>query len=344
MDRICGSLAANGFDVTLVGRKLKNSLPLQDKPYKQDRLSCIFNKGFLFYAEYNTRLFFYLLNKKMDGICAIDLDTILPCLFVSRIKNIPRFYDAHEFFTEVKEVRTRPAVLKVWTAIERFSIPKFENCYTVSEGLAKEFYRRYKKEFGTIRNVPVKTPTPATGDSDFILYQGAVNEARGFEQLVPAMNQIDRRLVIAGDGNFMTQLKALIRKYNVSDKVILKGMLLPEELKELTRQAWLGINFTEPDGLNQYLCLPNKFFDYIQAGIPQVTNNYPEYQKINEGFRVALLVENMEPGTIAAAVNNLIADKQLYEELKQNTLRARSVFHWENEEEKLISIYKKAYN
>jgi hypothetical protein len=35
----------------------------------------------------------------MDGICAIDLDTITPCLAISKLKNIPRIYDAHEFFT-----------------------------------------------------------------------------------------------------------------------------------------------------------------------------------------------------------------------------------------------------
>ena len=79
MHRICHSLAANGYLVTLVGRRLKTSLPLPSKSFEQKRLSCFFNKGFLFYLEYNTRLFFYLLGKRMDTVCAIDLDTILPC-------------------------------------------------------------------------------------------------------------------------------------------------------------------------------------------------------------------------------------------------------------------------
>ena len=78
MIRICTSLAKAGYDVILVGRKVSSSKPLTTQPFKQKRIICLFEKGKLFYAEYNIRLFFYLLFKKMDCIGAIDLDTILP--------------------------------------------------------------------------------------------------------------------------------------------------------------------------------------------------------------------------------------------------------------------------
>ena len=59
MIRICTSLANAGYNVTLVGRKLKASLPLTTQPFLQKRLFCFFEKGKLFYAEYNIRLFFF---------------------------------------------------------------------------------------------------------------------------------------------------------------------------------------------------------------------------------------------------------------------------------------------
>jgi hypothetical protein len=80
MQRICGTLADAGYDVLLVGRKLKTSLPLSKKITSSDLLKCWFNKGKFFYSEFNIRLFFFLLFKKMDCICAIDLDTIPPLL------------------------------------------------------------------------------------------------------------------------------------------------------------------------------------------------------------------------------------------------------------------------
>ena len=340
MQRICTSLAENGYAVTLVGRKLATSLPLTEKKYGQKRIHCWFTKTKWFYAEYNIRLFFFLLFKKMDAICAIDLDTILPCLKISRWKKIPRIYDAHELFTELKEVISRPSVQKTWTKIEKKSVPKFTYGYTVSESIAEEFHRRYNVNYKTIRNVPVLQPLqPAPSSGKFILYQGAVNEARGLEYLIPAMQWVKSKLVICGDGNFMPQLKKLISEYKLDEKVELTGMLSPDKLNEFSQKAYIGIAVPEKEGLNQYLALPNKLFDYIHAGLPQITVNYPEYQKINNQFEVAVLLDDISPKRIAEAINNLLADDVLYKRLKENCLKAREVLNWQQEEKKLIHFY-----
>jgi len=345
MNRICSSLAKAGFDVVLVGRRLKRSLPLRKENYQQTRIKCWFNKGKLFYFEYNLRLFFFLLFKKMDGICAIDLDTISPCLVISRLKHIPRIYDAHEFFTGLKEVVTRPSIKKFWTKIERMTVPRFRWGYTVSEPIADEFHRLYGVNYATIRNIPVLKPLDNLLPGEkFILYQGAVNEARGFEYLIPAMKMIPHKLVICGDGNFMDQLKELVIANQVQDKVELKGMLQPGELWKISQQATIGVAFPENIGLNQYLALANKFFDYMHAGLPQVTVDFPEYKKLNDQYRVAVLVNDIEPKTIADSVNNLMADTVLLEQLRQNCRKAREELNWENEEKKLIALYQNIFN
>jgi glycosyltransferase involved in cell wall biosynthesis len=345
MNRICTSLAENGYKVVLVGRKLPESRPLKPERYRQVRLRCRFTKGKMFYAEYNTRLFLFLLFQKMDAICAIDLDTILPCLYISRCKRIPRIYDAHELFTELKEVISRPAVHRMWTRVEKNAVPKFGKGYTVSEGIAEELNKRYGVTYKTIRNVPRLrewTPFPAPNDK-FILYQGAVNEARAFEFLVPAMKWVHARLVICGDGNFMPQLKQLINEYDLGSRIELKGMLDPDELWTISRQAYMGIALAESKGLNQLLALPNKFFDYIHAGLPQVTMDYPEYRKINARYEVAILIDNLAPERIARAINNLLDDDVVYGSLKANCLRARAALNWQQEEKKLIAIYQSIF-
>jgi glycosyltransferase involved in cell wall biosynthesis len=350
MNRICTSLAENGYAVTLAGRKLNSSVPLTEKKYKQKRIRCWFNTGKLFYGEYNIRLFFFLLFKKMDAVCAIDLDTILPCLYISRLKKIPRIYDAHELFTELPEVISRPGILKLWTKIEKKAVPQFKWGYTVSESIAEEFYRRYGAHFETIRNIPFLKKLNTTKPHDyaynekFILYQGAVNEARGFEYLIPAMQWVNSRLIICGDGNFMKQLKKLITDYKLQDKIELKGMLPPEQLWIISQQATVGIALAEKEGLNQYLALPNKFLDYIHAALPQVTMNYPEYQKINNEFEVAVLIDNLDPKRIAEAINNLLTDTVLYKKLKENCLSAREKLNWQQEEKKLLAFYQSVFN
>lgn len=344
MHRICTSLAENNYAVTLVGRELTSSLPVSEKQFNQKRISCWFNKGKLFYAEYNLRLFFFLLPKKMDAICAIDLDTILPCLYISKWKKITRIYDAHELFTGLKEVATRPVILKIWSLIERKYVPKYKWGYTVSEEIAKEFNRRYGVIYQTIRNVPLSRALENNMITEkFLLYQGAVNEARGFEQLIPAMQWINSRLIICGDGNFMLQLKKLVAEYKVENKVEMTGMLSPDELWCYAQKAYIAVAVPENEGLNQYLALPNKFFDYINAGLPQVTVNYPEYQKLNKQFDVAVLLEELTPKRIAEALNNLLSDDVLYNRLRQNCLKARLELNWQQEEKKLLSFYQKVF-
>jgi len=100
MIRICKSLVRNNYDVLLVGRKLPHSKPLQTQSFQQKRLHCFFQKGKFFYLEYNLRLLFFLWKKKFDGVCAIDLDTILPAFYISKWKGKKMIYDAHEYFTE----------------------------------------------------------------------------------------------------------------------------------------------------------------------------------------------------------------------------------------------------
>lgn len=345
MHRICGSMAEAGYHVVLVGRKLKNSKPLLPRNFSQERLACIFNKGFLFYAEYNLRLLLFLLFKRMDAICAIDLDTILPCLFISKIKNVQRVYDAHEYFTELKEVRTRSLVKKFWLTIERFAVPKFKFGYTVTEGLADEFEKRYKIQYTVIRNLPVlKQLAPVQKNGKFLLFQGAVNEARGFEFLIPAMSQVPYKLVICGDGNFMRELIKLIRLHGVEEKMELKGMLLPEQLQPIAQQATLGLGLAEKEGINQFYALPNKFLEYMHAGLPQIAMAYPEYIKINQRHKVAVLVDELSVEKVVRVINETMSNENLLKEMQANALKARELLCWQNEEKILIRFYEKLFS
>ncbi|RYZ50795.1 MAG: glycosyltransferase, partial [Chitinophagaceae bacterium] len=300
--------------------------------------------SFLFYAEYNLRLFLYLIRQKPDAICAIDLDTILPCYFISRLKKIPRIYDAHEYFTELKEVRTRPTVKRFWLAIESFAVPRYKLGYTVSDGLAAAFRENYGSDYSVIRNLPVLKPQAELPRENVLLYQGAVNEGRGFEILIPAMKTIPFPLVICGDGNFMDRLKELIKTHQVEDKVILKGMLLPAELRAIAATATLGIGLAEKEGINQFHALPNKFLEYIHAGLPQIAMDFPEYKKINNQYKVAVLLGDLSVDAVAHCITETMQNKALLQEMRENAGKAREVYCWQSEEKILLQFYQSVFS
>ena len=342
MQRICTSLVTAGYEVMLIGRLLKKSIPLQLQPFTQKRLYCFFTKGSLFYIEYNIRLFIFLLFVKYDAFCAIDLDTILPCYFASRIKNKPRVYDAHELFTELKEVVSRKNVHRFWLLIERFAVPKYKNGYTVNCFIQEEFKRRYGVNYQMVRNLPVKKELlqPQKFIEPTIIYQGAVNEGRSFETLIPAMKNVSAKLLICGNGNFFNETKALIKQYNLESKIELKGYLLPNDLQTITQRCHIGITIFEEEGLNQYYSLANRFFDYMMAGLPQICVDYPEYRLINNQYDFAYLINDVSEQTIADGLNKLLADAVLYSKLKNNCNSARAILNWQEEEKVLFNFWK----
>ncbi len=339
MIRIAGALHGAGYRVCLVGRRLR-PLPVNHLPFKTVRLPAWWRKGPLQYVECNLRIFCWLLFHKADLVCAIDLDTILPVYCISRLRGIPRVYDAHEYFSQLPEVIRRPAIQRWWLAIERFSLPRFPNGYTVSQSIAEAFHRQYGVRYGVIRNLPRYSFQPATPPpAPLLLYQGAINEGRGLEQLIPAMKEIPAVLHLYGDGNFLEKAKELVRAHQLEEKVIFKGVLPPGDLQQVTRRYTAGINLVAREGLNQYYSLANKFFDYMQAGLPQLTMDFPEYRRVNEQYEVALLIPAPETEAIATALNHLLTDGVLYMRLAQNCRAASQQYCWEKEEHLLLSMY-----
>jgi len=342
MIRICTTLQAAGYDVTLVGFKRKASKPLIQQPFKQFRIPIIAEKGKILYVDYWIKLFFFLLFKRIDILCAIDLDTILPIYYISKIRRKKRVYDAHELFTDLKEVISRPTVHKMWTWIGNHTVPHFKYGYTIGECYAEELKKRYGVNYAIVRNATILKPLELTKKTDrYILYQGAVNVGRCFEQLIPAMKNVDATLIVCGEGNFYEQALTITKQCGLENKVIFIGYVPPDQLTKYTQTAWIGITLFEETSLSNKLSLANRFFDYMHYAIPQLCIKYPEYEKINAQYEIASLIENPTPDSIASALNKLLRDQDYYEKLQQNCIEARKVYCWQEEAKRLLDVYKK---
>lgn len=344
MQRICSTLTAEKYMVELVGRQKSNSQTLSEQSFQQKRLSCYFQAGKLFYIEYNIRLFFYLLKNDFDTVCAIDLDTIAPVYWAAKIKSKPRCFDAHEYFEEVPEVTNRKFIKWIWTKIGEYFVPKMNLCYTVGPCLADLFEKKYGVTFHVIRNLPftknmknIQLPLIA---QPYLLYQGALNEGRGLEVLIESMQELpEYRLIIAGDGDLTLQLKALVKEKELQKRVIFLGNLLPEELDSFTSGAYVGLNLLENNGLSYYYSLANKFFDYVQFGVPVVTMDFPEYHALNKQHEVAVLLSVLNKESLVEALHKMFADIAFHQTLRRNCLIASQEWIWEKEASQLVKIW-----
>lgn len=337
MHRICQSIYDLGIEVWLIGREKQDSKPLLAWPFAQKRIKCFLNKGFLFYLEYNIRILLMLLNSKEVVIYCVDTDTLLACSVAKRIKHFKLIFDSHEYFTEVPELHGKPIKKKIWQLVEKWCIPLADTAITVSESLGKVLESKYGKQFTTIYNAPsinayknlfVNMDT----NMPFILYQGVLNKGRGLEAIIDAMVWIDDvRLVIAGEGDLSRALKQRAEKSIVSQRISFVGWLMPDELRQLTVNATLGINLLDGSSLNYYYSLANKFFDYMHAGVPSLNMNFPEYKHLTEQYDVGYLTDNLVPEQLAQMINHALNDKVVYALKKENCLKASLKLNWENE-------------
>lgn len=359
MHRICSSLQGAGYEVELVGRhrakgpdtsaggqRAKGERHREEYPYRRTWLRCFFQKGKLFYMEYNYRLWLYLLFRGFDAVCAVDTDTLAACYLAARLKRKPCVLDAHEYFSEVPELEARPVVKAVWEKIAVWLIPRTQNRYTVGEALAEALAERYGVPFEVIRNLPVRReevpgkPHPCT--PYIILYQGVLNAGRGLEAMIRAMHRMENaQLWIAGEGDLSEMLRSLAALLTKEGKVVFLGFVMPEQLPDLTAKADIGINLLEAKSLSYQYSLANKALDYIQAGIPSIQMDFPEYRRLNEQYGVFYCIEDIEEETIADAINKLLTDKGLYQTTQQNCLVAAAQLHWAEEEPKLLAIYRR---
>ena len=342
--KVCNTLQNMGFTVLLVGRKLPESLPVENRAYAVKRFSLIFHKGPQFYAAYNFRLFFFLIFSKFDLLLANDLDALPANFLASKIKNKALVYDSHEYYTEVPELIDRPKVKKVWEWLESKMLPNLKTAYTVCNSIAEIYTGKYGTPFKVVRNIPLSSKKHLKknieNDEKIILYQGAVNIGRGLNQAISAMKYVENaKLVIAGDGDIKTELESLVVKKNLLNKVEFIGRLTIEELSELTPQADLGLSIEEDLGLNYRFALPNKLFDYIQARVPVLITNLPEMAAIVDKYKIGEITNSLEPEHLAIKINDALNNREKRKIWAENLPLAATELTWENEEKVIQKIF-----
>jgi glycosyltransferase involved in cell wall biosynthesis len=340
------SLHNAGYYVVAVGRCFSYTPSDFCSPFSIKYLKIPIVKGFFFYALFNISAFFYLIFCRFDVIQANDLDTLPAAWLAGKLKRKPIVYDSHELFTEVPELIQRPRVKRFWGWLEKRLVIGLKYCSTVSEGVANELKNRYGIHFRVIRNLPLaKTASNNYQlDSRTIIYQGALNLGRGIERLIAAMQFIhDSKLLIAGMGDIEDMLKNITNKLGLKNKVSFLGRVPHHDLHDITCKATIGVSLEEDMGLNYRFALPNKLFDYIQAGLPVLVSDLPEMKRTVEQFCIGTTItSDCNAYALAQKLNVILDNTKQLNLWHENSLKAARELIWEKEEPVLLELFNNA--
>ncbi len=296
---------------------------------------------------------------KLDAYHAHDDTSLFACFLVAMLRRKPLIFDAHEL-PEIGLHAQRRGYRRILRALSlqvaRAIVPRCAGVITVSPPIVCELQRRFGGPVpALVRNIPpYQVPVPSQRlherlrlrpHTRIALYQGLLEEDRSLETLVHAARFLapDIAIVMLGDGPRRPHLEALIAQEEVGDRVYLLPAVPNSELLAWTAAADLGLIVYASPLRNVQLCLPNKLFEYLMAGLPVLTAPLEAIVEVAQTYDVGAVVHSVEPQAVGQAISALLADEAALSRMRRNALAACArELRWEVEQERLIALYRGA--
>jgi len=293
-----------------------------------------------------------------------DLNTCYAALAAARVTGAHFIADFHEWTSE--NVHWDGAS-EAWTpyegewkaelqALEARIMAEASAVVTVSEAIVEALAQELGqgRRATLVRNIPLLAATPTQDypplkqqlglpeDSFVLLWQGGTGPTRLIEPIIEALAFAPRcTLVIRGPSLdlFGPGYRAIAQRIGADDRLVLRGSVPSRDVVAAARGADAGIWTLPALCRNFTYALPNKIFEYIASGLPTLVADYPEAGRIVERHGVGGAFDPYSPQSIATAINRLIDDPALCEQLRRNTVAALSDLDAEAEWLKLVHLY-----
>jgi glycosyltransferase involved in cell wall biosynthesis len=227
-----------------------------------------------------------------------------------------------------------------------------QNCVnlfmSVSSTICAEYKRRYRLPFDplTLPNFPELALLNEQGVVDtreqcrlskahfMILYLGGVGPARNIENVILALPYLPEKCVFVIQGpaidEYRQEYMELAGSKGVADRVFCLGSVGKDQVVAASSFADCGVLMLRNICLNFYLYYPNKFFEYMLAGLPVAVSNFPEVSAHVERERCGVTFDPDDPKSIADALLWLYQHPD--ERVRMGERGRKSViekYHWE---------------
>ena len=288
---------------------------------------------------------------KADLYVAHDWPTLPVAERLARENGGRYVYDSREYGRgEFVQRRTWAVLFPGYVSlIEREYVPGAAAVYTVGDGIA-ELLRRdldLPRRPAIVRNVPRFQPLDssaarrATSTPIRLLYHGMLTPDRGLEQLIDSaiLWSPGRTLTVRGTGpdHFVRSLDRRIAAKGLGDRVRLSPPVPPSDLVSAASSFDVGV-ITYPATTAQLrLALPNKFFEYVMAGLAVLTTDLDEMVSLVRSLGIGVSARAATPQAIAEAVNAL--EPAAVDVFRAAARAAAPTLSWATESHRLLDVF-----
>jgi glycosyltransferase involved in cell wall biosynthesis len=296
------------------------------------------------------QLYWAARNERVDLWLANDWTSLPIARKLAVEQSVPFAYDTHELAVDEYAERWAWRLLRrpVIAAIEGMAMKEAAFVSCVSEGISRrlrEFYKLPKPPL-VICNTPSYQSIQfrPTGAQIRVLYHGLVSPGRGLEACIESVPlwRPEFALTIRGPANpeYLAHLAQLAREHGAADRVTFAQAVPLVELVRCAAEHDVGLFALPGHSLQNVHVLPNKFFEYMMAGLALCVSDLPEMAGILKRHSLGVLIEAVTREAIAAAINQM--DAAAIDTYKRNVLIAAQQFNWENEGQLLLQACDRA--
>lgn len=300
------------------------------------------------YVEFVVKLIYIVYRVKPNIIHCNDLEP-LPATVLAKIFSWGKtkiVYDCHELESE-KDGQSKLTRLLA-SLVERLLIKFCDWVITVSDGIADFYKIKYGiKKPSLVLNCPnyreivkhdiFRNKWGIGKDKKIFLYQGHLSTGRGLELLLESFQmrkKSDAILVVMGYGPLEGYVKEFSSK---SNNIFFHDAVFQSELLNYTSSADVGCCLIENSCMNHDYCLPNKFFEYVMAGIPILCSNVYELKNLIQRYNCGWVIEKDTIEVVQKTIELIMSQDCSPHDAQLNSLG--SLYCWENQEKILIEGY-----
>lgn len=335
-----------------IGQLLSNIIRRCTKPFHR----------YIMFHNFEKRVL-EILDGEQVAVChSHDLNTLRLGTKIAKRNGGKLIYDSHELYADRNRARKAGLVKRrLIKFYEKRLVKKCDAIITVNSSIAEILCRRYGVEdVKIIMNTPPMQFFPPDNkgydlrdilgirkEMRTIIYVGSIQRNRGIENLVTSLRYMkDVHLILMGYGNdeLVAELDRIALENNVEDRFSKFGPVPSELVPLYTSSADIGVAPILNSCLSYYLCSPNKVFEYIHAGIPVVSSDFPEMKKVVIGENIGLVFDPEDPESIANSVTKLLEDEAYRQEMALNSIKCSKKYNWGIESSKLQRMYIKLFD
>lgn len=275
---------------------------------------------------------------------------LLPWAVLLGLSKVRVIYDAHEDLPAailskpyIAPCLRRP-VAAIICFIERFLAARLDGVIAATPAIQENFR---SSNTAIVQNFPLCTELQATNAGSHedrplhFAYVGGITAIRGAVEMVAAINILqaaDARLQMAGLA--ADSLQATLEAMPGWERVAAHGWADRTEVAQILSQCRAGLVLFHPEP-NHIRSQPNKLFEYMAAGLPIIASDFPLWRGLVDGVGCGILVDPLDPGAIANAMQWILDNPREAAEMGQAGREAvENQFNWEAESTKLLAFYK----